>query len=86
MGTALSKVLSTVSWVIVGRLLGKTGFGEIGMIQNTVGIFGAAAGFGMGMAATKYVAEYRRTDPNRAGRFIALASAATIEEDSEPIR
>ena len=76
-GTALSKVLSTVSWVIVGRLLGKTGFGEIGMIQNTVGIFGAAAGFGMGMAATKYVAEYRHTDPDRAGRFIALASAIT---------
>ena len=77
MGTALSKVLSTVSWIIVGRLLGKTGFGEISMIQNTVGIFGAAAGFGMGMAATKYVAEYRGTDPDRAGRFIALASAAT---------
>ncbi len=77
MGTALSKVLSTVSWVIVGRMLGKTGFGEVGMIQNTVGIFGAAAGFGMGMAATKYVAEYRSTDPDRAGRFLALASAAT---------
>jgi O-antigen/teichoic acid export membrane protein len=76
-GTALSKVLSTLSWVVVGRLLGKTGFGEIGMIQNTVGIFGAAAGFGMGMAATKYVAEYRQTDPDRAGRFIALASAIT---------
>ncbi len=76
-GTALSKVLSTLSWVIVGRLLGKTGFGEIGMIQNTVGIFGAAAGFGMGMAATKYVAEYRQTDPDRAGRFIGLASATT---------
>jgi len=76
-GTALSKVLSTVAWVIVGRMLGKTGFGEIGMIQNTVGIFGAAAGFGMGIAATKYVAEYRQADPARAGRFIALASTVT---------
>lgn len=76
-GTAISKVLSTVSWIIVGRMLGKTGFGEIGMIQNTVGLFGAAAGLGMGMAATKYVAEYRQSDPARAGRFIALANAST---------
>lgn len=76
-GTTLSKGCSTVSWIFVGRMLGKESFGELNMVQNTVGMFGAAAGLGMGMAAAKYVAEYRRTDPERAGRFIGLASAAT---------
>ncbi len=73
-GTAIARVFSTVSWVIVGRLLGKEGFGELGMIQNTVGMFGTIAAFGMGMATTKYVAEFRHNDPARAGRFVALAS------------
>lgn len=76
-GTTLSKGCSTISWIIVGRMLGKESFGELNMVQNTVGMFGAAAGLGMGMAAAKYVAEYRRTDPDRAGRFIGLASLAT---------
>ncbi|MEQ1841417.1 MAG: oligosaccharide flippase family protein [Verrucomicrobiales bacterium] len=77
LGTTLSKVCSTVSWIIVGRMLGKENFGELNMVQSTVGLFGAAAGLGMGMAATKYVAEYKKTDPDRAGRFIGLASATT---------
>jgi O-antigen/teichoic acid export membrane protein len=76
-GTTLSKGCSTISWIIVGRMLGKESFGELNMVQNTVGMFGAAAGLGMGMAAAKYVAEYRRTDRDRAGRFIGLASIAT---------
>ncbi|WP_395747015.1 oligosaccharide flippase family protein [Prosthecobacter sp.] len=77
LGTSLSKGLATLSWIIAGRMLGKESFGELNMVQNTVGLFGAAAGLGMGMAAAKYVAEYRRTDPARAGRFIGLAGAAT---------
>lgn len=77
LGTILSKVCSTISWVVVGRMIGKESFGELNMLQNTVGMFGAAAGLGMGMAATKYVAEYRAKEPDRAGRFIGLASLAT---------
>lgn len=77
LGTTLSKVCSTLSWIIVGRMLGKENFGELNMVQSTVGLFGAAAGLGMGIAATKYVAEYKQTDPDRAGRFIGLASATT---------
>ena len=68
LGTTLSKGCSTLSWIIVGRLLGKENFGELNMVQSTVGLFGAAAGLGMGMAAAKYVAEYKKTDPDRAGR------------------
>jgi len=37
-------------------LLGTVGFGELGVIQSTVGMFGVFAGLGLGMTATKYVA------------------------------
>ncbi len=45
------------------------------MVQSTVGLFGTVAGFGLGMASTKFVAEFRHSDPVRAGRIISLASA-----------
>lgn len=74
-GSMLTRGLALLSAILVGRLLGKKEFGELGIIQNTVGMFGALAGCGMGLTANKYVAEFKRTDPSRAGRIIAMASA-----------
>jgi O-antigen/teichoic acid export membrane protein len=36
------------------------------------------AGFGLGITATKYVAEFRTKDPTRAGRIIALSSVVAF--------
>lgn len=74
-GSLISRGLGLLAAVLVGRMLGKEGFGELGIIQNTIGMFGTLAGFGMGMTANKHVAEFKRTDPARAGRIIAMASA-----------
>jgi O-antigen/teichoic acid export membrane protein len=54
--------------------LGKEGYGELGIIQSTIGMFGIFAGFGLGMTATKFIAQYRTTDPAKAGRIRALSS------------
>jgi O-antigen/teichoic acid export membrane protein len=61
-----------VSSIVIARLLGKEGYGEIGMVQSTMGLFGVLAGFGMGSTATKYIAEYRLKDPEKAGRISSL--------------
>ncbi len=74
-GAALSRGLTLVSSVICGRILTTTGFGELGMIQSTVGMFSVVAGLGLGMTATKYVAEHRTENPQKAGRLLALTSA-----------
>lgn len=74
-GTLISRSLGLVSTIIVGRMLNAHGFGELGMIQSTVGLFGTVGGLGLSMSSTKYVAEFRQSDPARAGRIIALASA-----------
>jgi len=47
--------------------------GELGIIQNTIGMFGTLAGFGMGLTANKHVAEFKRTDPAPAERILGLA-------------
>jgi O-antigen/teichoic acid export membrane protein len=72
-GAVVSRGLTLASSVVAGRLLGTTGFGEIGMIQSTQGLFGIVAGAGLGLAATKFVAEFRSTDPVKTGRCATLA-------------
>lgn len=73
-GTVISRGLALISWILIARLLGKTVFGEFGMIQSTVIVFGTFAGLGLGLTATRYVAEFRSKDPKKAGRIIAFSS------------
>jgi len=72
-GAVISRGLGIVSSVVVARTLGKVGFGELGIIHSTVMMFQLFAGFGLGLTATKYVAEHRRSDPLKAGRIIGMA-------------
>lgn len=72
-GAVISRGLMLAASVLVARMLGKMGFGELGMIRSTVGMFGIFAGFGLGLTATKHVAEFRQSDPERAGRIISLS-------------
>lgn len=77
-GTAISRGLQLLGTILVARMLGKETYGELGIIQSTVGMFGVFAGFGMGLTATKHVAEYRDNDPERAGRIIVLTEMVTV--------
>jgi O-antigen/teichoic acid export membrane protein len=72
-GSVISRGLMFCAIVLVARILGKTVYGELGMIQSTVSMFGVFAGFGLGLTATKHVAEFRQSDPERAGRIIGLS-------------
>lgn len=74
LGAVLSRGLGVVASIFVARLLGRSGMGQLGIVQSTVGIFSAFAGMGMGLTATKYVAQYRSLDPARAGAIIAYSS------------
>ena len=77
-GAVMSQGSILAASVITARLLGRERFGEYGMIQSTVGMFGVFAGMGLGLTATKYVAELRVTNPDRAGSMIALSTAVAL--------
>src|ERR1051326_6670716 len=67
-----------LAWIACARILGKVSFGQLSMVQSTTGVFGVFAGMGLGLTATKYVAELRNSDPQRAGRILGLAQLAAI--------
>jgi O-antigen/teichoic acid export membrane protein len=60
--------------IVAARLLGREAFGELGMLQSTVAMFGVFGGFGLGLTSAKHTAEYRDRDPARAGRLIILST------------
>jgi O-antigen/teichoic acid export membrane protein len=64
--------------VVIANLLGRDGFGEFGIIQNTVLIVSGMAQVAMGITATKYVAEFRSCDQAKAGRILGLCSAVSL--------
>ncbi len=71
-GTVVSRVLMLAAAVATARLLRREGFGELNMVRSTVGMLGVFAGLGLGLTATKHVAEHRERAPARAGRVLAL--------------
>ena len=72
-GAVISRGLMLIAAILVARIMGLGEYGEYGMIRSTVNMFLVFAGFGLGMTATKHVAEYRVTDPLRAGRIMAIS-------------
>lgn len=73
-GSLVSRILALGAALLVARMLGKASYGELGILQSTIGMFGTVAGFGMGTTAVKFVAEFRNTDPVKAGKIITLSS------------
>lgn len=69
---AASRGFTLIGSIIIARLVGTAGFGEYTAIQSTIGPVLVMAGFGLGMTATKYVAELHQSDAAAATRMATL--------------
>lgn len=65
-GNVAGRLIAVVISIVSARLLLEQEFGALGAIQGTLSMFGITATLSLGMAATRYVALYRVTDPARA--------------------
>ena len=66
-GSATARILVLVAMILVGRVLGQVSFGELGLIESTLGMAGLMAGVDLGETATRFVPKYATSDPLRAG-------------------
>lgn len=60
--------------IIVARILMKQSFGEYAMVQSTLLMMATLSQLATGYTASKYIAEYRSSDPERAGRIMGLCA------------
>jgi O-antigen/teichoic acid export membrane protein len=80
-GAVSSRGLALLASVIAARILGKSGFGELGIVQSTTNMYGTFGLLG-GLTAVKHVAEFQKSDPERAGRVIAMSMVVATASGS----
>jgi O-antigen/teichoic acid export membrane protein len=78
LGNGLGRGLTFIAMILIARILGKEAFGEFGFIRSTAMTFVAFSSFGMGLTATKYIAELLHIDKERTGRIIGLTYEVTF--------
>jgi O-antigen/teichoic acid export membrane protein len=74
LATAFNQGSTLAANIIVARILTKEGFGEYAMVQSTLLTMVVLSQLATGYTVSKYVAEYRSTDPERAGRIMGLCA------------
>ncbi len=64
--------------IVIARILGKQSFGEYAMVQSTLLSVATLSQLATGFTASKYIAEYRCSDPERAGRIMGLCALVSV--------
>lgn len=77
-GSGFARLLALGSTVVIARLLGVENFGQLVILQSTLGMFGVFAGLGLGVVATKFAAELKVRDPVRLGQILSLVQRTAI--------
>lgn len=68
------RVITIFASFLLAHILGQSTFGEYGVINSTVSMVSAFSGLGLGATVVKYLAELKFSDPDRAGRILALST------------
>jgi len=71
-GSVVAQASSLVVTIISARLLGKTGFGELGLINSTILFLCLVVNFGLALTSFKYIAEHFNKDKVKTGKFIGF--------------
>lgn len=69
-----SQGIPMIAAIITARILGNFCYGQLGMINSTIILFSTFAGLGLGITATKYIAQLYQTDKERTGRIMGLTN------------
>jgi O-antigen/teichoic acid export membrane protein len=78
LGNVIGKGLALVAGIIVARFLGRDIYGEYGMIRNTLLSISLFSTFGLGYTATKFIAEYRNSNPDLLLPILRYAEKTTL--------
>jgi len=74
----VGQAFSLLGSVVTARCLGAGDFGKLAIVIATVNVFAVIGSAGLGLAATKHVAQFRESDPQRTGRVIGMSSATAM--------
>ena len=74
-GTLSSKAFVFVATILIARILPKEVYGQLSIIRSTIALFVSLSACGVGATATRYIAEYRKSDPKKAIKMYYVANS-----------
>lgn len=74
LGTAISKGLFILAGIVCARIMGKTQYGEFGMVRSIINTVVAIGGTGIGVTAAKFISELRETNKERVASIYMLTN------------
>lgn len=77
-GSTVGRGLSLIAGILVARFLGKDIYGEYGIIKTTLIYIEIFSTFGLGYTATKYIADYKKTNPEKVSTVCKAAIKITL--------
>lgn len=77
-GSTVGRGLSLIAGILVARFLGKEIYGEYGIIKTTLIYIEIFSTFGLGYTATKYIADYKKTNPEKVSAVCKAALKITL--------
>lgn len=77
-GNAVAKVVVLVAGIVCAHILSKEQYGEFGMVRSTINMFVIFGTAGLGMTATKYIAEFKNTQKERVGSIYCLTNGFAV--------
>lgn len=77
-GTAAAKFIVLLAGILCARILGKEGYGELGIIRSTISVFITLGIAGLGVTATKFISEYRNDSISRIPSIYSVTALFSI--------
>lgn len=73
-GTLAAQFSGMIAGIITARLLGKTIYGELGLLTSTLDALAVVAGLSLSVTLTKHLAETAHSNPVRAGNILRMTA------------
>lgn len=73
-GNAVAKVIVLIAGILCAHILTKDQYGEFAMVRSTIDMFVIFGTAGLGMTATKYIAEYKNICRDKVGSIYRLTN------------
>ncbi|MBQ4366652.1 MAG: oligosaccharide flippase family protein, partial [Muribaculaceae bacterium] len=78
-GTVSSKLLAMVAGIVLARwILDKEAYGQFGVVKSTINMFMVVGSAGLGLTATKYIAEFKAVNKERIPSIYMLTMAFSL--------
>lgn len=74
LGLIVNKGFPFLASILIARLLGPQLNGELGIITSTTSVFVTFAVMGLGMTSTKFIAQYKKDNPNLASKVLGVTN------------